>query len=468
MKKAFYFLTWITLFCFTVNLSAQISDEGAISKEMLKEIKTYYDDSDATKALTNAITSTDISKLAMNWENTGKIDDYFSHKVKVKGITDQKSTGQCWLYTGLNVIRPVVIEKQNLKEFYFSQDYSFFWDQLEKANLFLEGIIQTKDREMDDKLVDWLFKHPIGDGGVWSGFVGVIKKYGAVPYDIMPDSYSGGNTRMISRFIRRKLKEDGLKLREMYSNKSTNIELRNEKTKMLGEVYRMLALSLGEPPEEFTWRFEDKDGKVTESRSYTPIEFYNEVVGIDLEDYILFMDDPTKEYGKLYEIEFDRNVFESLNWQFINLPANDFKPFAVNSIVDDEAMYFSCDVGKQMNKDKGILDVDNYDYSSLFGVDFGMDKAQRIKTFESGSTHGMALVGVDLEENGNIKKWLLENSWGKKAGHDGYLIMTDAWFDEYMFRLVIHKKYVSDEVLKIMEMEPVMLPPWDPMFAAEE
>ena len=468
MNKSYYLLAGILLFGINLSLKSQINDDGAISIEMLKEIKTYYDDSETTKALTNAVTANDISKLALNWENTGKIDSYFSHKVKVKGITDQKSTGQCWLYTGLNVIRPVVIEKQNLKEFYFSQDFSFFWDQLEKANLFLEGVIQTKERGMDDKLVEWLFKHPIADGGVWSGFVGVVKKYGAIPYDVMPDTYSGANTRIMSRFIRRKLKEDGLKLREMYSNGHTDIELRNIKTKMLGEVYRMLAISLGEPPEEFTWRFEDRDGKVTEPRTYTPVEFYNEVVGIDLDDYILFMDDPTKEYGKLYEIEFDRNVFESMNWQFINLQADDFKPFAVKSIIDNEAMYFSCDVGKQLNKEKGILDVNNFDYSNLFGVDFDMDKSQRIITFESGSTHGMALVAVDLDINGNIKKWLLENSWGEKSGYKGYLIMTDAWFDEYMFRLVINKKYVNDEILKIMEQEPVLLPPWDPMFAAEE
>jgi len=222
------------------------------------------------------------------------------------------------------------------------------------------------------------------------------------------------------------------------------------------------AISLGIPPGEFSWRFEDKDGNLSEIKTYSPLSFYNEFVNVDLSDYVMFMNDPTRDFGKVYEIEYDRHTFEGHNWKYINLEPDKIKSFAAASIKENEAMYFSCDVGKQLDKDRGYLDVNNYNYDVLFGVIFEMDKAQRIQTYESGSTHGMALVGVDIKD-GKTTKWLLENSWGD-SGFNGHLIMTDAWFDEYMFRLVIHKNFVDEETLRILETEPVMLPPWDPMF----
>ena len=231
MNKSFILLLFLSC-ALSLNLAGQ---EKSITPELLKKIKSFHQDNASTKAITNAVTANDITKLALNWENVGKIDEHFAHKLDVKGITNQKSSGRCWLFTGLNVIRPHVIKKYNLKKFYFSQDYSFFWDQLEKANLFLEGVIETSDREMDDRLVEWLFKHPISDGGVWNGFVNVVEKYGVVPYDIMPDSYSGENTRTMSRLIRRKLKEDGLQLRTMAAEGKSPGEIRETKTGMLGE-----------------------------------------------------------------------------------------------------------------------------------------------------------------------------------------------------------------------------------------
>ena len=182
----------------------------------------------------------------------------------------------------------------------------------------------------------------------------------------------------------------------------------------------------------------------------------------------MLMNDPTREYNKLYEIKNDRNLYEGGNWKYINLPVEKVKEFAKSSVLGDDPMYFSCDVGKQLDKDNGYLDVDNYEYGKLFGVDFGMNKEQRIRSFESGSTHGMALIGVDLDENENPRQWLLENSWGTDTGNKGMLMMTDEWFSEYMFRLVIHRKYIDDDVLKILDTEPIMLPQWDPMFSGDK
>lgn len=467
MKLISKSLPLVFIFFFSWQLSGQ-EKKGAINQAELHRFREDHNSREAVAAIRNAITHNDIKKLSQNRQNDGSVDKYFTYKVEIAGITDQKSSGRCWLFTSLNVLRPLITEKYNLADFQFSHTYSFFWDQLEKANLFLMGIINTADKPMDDRTVEWLFRHPISDGGVWSSFVNVAEKYGVVPLEAMPEAYSAENTAMMRKMLRMKLKEDGLALREKYAEGSTTDELLELRSNMLSEIYHMLSIMLGEPPEEFTWRYQDEEETISPVKTYTPLSFYDEVVGVDLNEYILFMDDPTRPYERLYEIEFDRNLYEGVNWKYINLPAGMFKPFAIESLKEGNAMYFSCDVGKQLNKDKGILDVDNYDYSSLMGVDFGMDKKQRIMTFESGSSHGMSLAGVDINSNGKPVKWLLENSWGKKSGQEGFLFMTDEWFDEYMFRLVIHKKYVPEEILKILEQKPTMLPPWDPMFSMEE
>ena len=458
----------ITLLAFILITASSIaSAQGSLNNEEIAKIKSSVTFDEDTRALMNAISSNDISKLAVNRENLGKVNPYFTNKVEIKDITNQKSSGRCWLFTGLNVLRPKVIEKYNMKEFEFSQNYGFFWDQLEKSNFFLESVIATADLPDDDRKVDWLFKNPIGDGGQWTGVVDIVEKYGAVPASVMPESNNSENTRWMSRFLRRKLREDALTLRKMSAEGSEEGRLREEKINMLSDIYRILVLCLGNPPTEFPWQYEDKDGNISELKTYTPKSFYEEMVGIDLRDYVMFMNDPTREYYKLYEIEYDRHMLEGGNWKYINLPVDEIKDFAKASVIANEAMYFSCDVGKQLESEKGMLDVNNFDYDELFGVDFSMDKAGRIKTYDSGSSHGMSLVGVNILPDGSSDKWLLENSWGEK-GFKGFLIMTDEWFSEYMFRLVIHKDFLDKKTLDILDTEPVLLPPWDPMFAAED
>jgi bleomycin hydrolase len=459
MKK----ITSIICLALSIGLNTSIAqDSGTIDESLLNEFRSSINSDEGIEAIQNAVSSNNIQKLALNRNNLGEVDRHFTHRVESKGITDQKSTGRCWLFTGLNVFRAKVIEENNMEEFSFSHNFNFFYDQLEKANLFLEAIISTAGKPMDDKKVEWLFKHPINDGGQWTGVADIVSKYGVVPANVFPESFNSENTRWMSRFIRRKLKEDGLILREMYTNDANEKKLRESKNTMLNDINRILAISLGEPPTEFEWRFEDKDGNLSELKTYSPISFYDEFVNIDLNDYVMFMNDPSREFDKVYEIELDRHIVEGQNWKYLNLEADKIKQFAITSIKGNEAMYFSCDVGKQLDKERGYLDVNNYDYDALFGIEFGMDKKQRIQTFESGSTHGMALVAVDLQNDKPVK-WLLENSWGD-SGFEGHLIMTNEWFNEYMFRIVIHKRYIDDETLKILEQDPIILPPWDPMF----
>jgi len=452
----------------TISLSGQTNKPGEITPEILKSLQKNAEHTPENTALTNAISNNDIQNLALSRSNMGKVDKYISNRVSTKGITDQKSSGRCWLYTGLNVIRARVIQKHDMESFELSQTYPFFYDQLEKANLFLEGIIQTTDKPLDDKRVEWLLKNPIGDGGQWTGVADLLEKYGLVPAEIMPDTKNSEATRWMSKMLARKLRKQAIEIRKLAASGTNESDLRTKKIAMLSDIYSILVRTLGEPPRTFEWRYKNAKGELSELKSYTPISFYNDFVNEDVNDYVMLMNDPSREYYKLYEIDYDRHVYEGGNWKYINLPANEIKPFAKASILENEAMYFSCDVGKQLNKDEGTLDINNYDYNDLFGVDFDMSKTERIQTFSSGSTHGMSLVGVDLTPGGEIRKWLLENSWGPKAGFDGYLIMTDQWFDEYMFRLVIKKKYISPGVLEILKTTPIMLPPWDPMFLPEE
>ena len=467
MKK--FFLTAALAVCAWGTVSAQTpaaSHDGGLSPEMLAQISATYEDNGYDRAISNALAGTSISVLALNADNAAMIDTHFSDRVKTKGITDQKSSGRCWLFTGLNVLRAKMIDKYDLPGMEFSQSYLFFYDQLEKANLFLQGVIDTRKLPFEDRQVDWLFSNPLSDGGQFTGVSNLITKYGLVPAEAMPETYQANNTSQMANLLKLKLREFGLELRA--ACKARPAELQEMKVRQLSEIYRILALCLGEPVKEFEWTRCDRDNNIVSRATYTPMSFYQEFIGEDLENnYVMIMNDPTREYGKVYEIDYDRHVYDGHNWLYINLPVERIKEMAIASIKDNVAMYFSCDVGKFYNSRKGTLDIANFDYASLMGVTFGMDKKQRVQTHASGSSHAMTLIAVDIVD-GEPVKWMVENSWGPSSGYKGCLIMTDEWFDEYMFRLVVEKKYVPEDILKMLDQEPIMLPAWDPMFMMEE
>lgn len=444
-------------------LSVTMMAQG-ISSEMLNKMKVENKMTASDKAIYNAMAANNITVLAANQSNKIEQNTYFSNSVPSKGITDQKSSGRCWLFTGLNVLRSKVINQRHLEGLEFSQLYCFFYDQLEKSNLFLQAVIDTKDKPFDDKTVEWLFHNPLNDGGTYTGVADLVMKYGLVPAGVMPETFASNNTSNFVSFLKRKLREDGITLRESQGN------LQEQKEKMLSEIYHMLTLGFGEPITEFTWAPKDKNGKyLSAPKKYTPKSFYDELIGDDLnENYVMLMNDPTRPYWKTYEIEYDRHLYDGHNWKYLNLPLQDIKAAAIESIKDSTMMYFSCDVSKELDKTRGLLDLKNFDYESIFGVKFGMDKRQRIITFDSGSSHAMTLMAVDIDAEGKPIKWKVENSWGASYGYSGHLIMTDEWFDEYMFRLVVNKKYLSDKARKASEQKPVMLPCYDPMFAMEE
>lgn len=462
-KKFLYLVAALSL----AAAPALAQNNGGIDAEMLSRLKASYQPSGAQKALRNAMNAFDIDKLALNTESLPDFDTNFSDKVESNGITNQKQSGRCWLFTGLNVLRSQIMARQDLKELELSQNFNFFYDQLEKCNLFLQAIIDTSGKPMDDKTVDWLFANPLSDGGQFTGLSDNLMKYGIVPASAMPESYSSNNTTRLNRLLSLKLREYGLKLREIKKNGANAKKLAAAKEEMLGTIYRMLAMTLGEPPTEFTWTRRNKAGEAVSTKTYTPLQFYQEMAGNNLrDDYVMLMNDPSRPFHKLYEIDYDRHVYDGRNWTYINLPIEEIKQIAIKSIQDSTMMYFSCDVGKFLDRERGYLDVDNYAYGEIFDTDFPMNKADRIRTHASASSHAMTLMAVDLDSAGKPVKWMVENSWGPGA-NDGHLIMTDRWFDEYMFRLVADKKYIPAETLEILKQKPTKLPAWDPLFAPE-
>lgn len=461
----------IALMSASICATAQNTEEGSITPEVLQKIQEGYKGTPSDIAIMNAVCNNSINKLALNHENLANLDTHFSNRVMSKGITDQKSSGRCWMFTGMNVMRAQMIREHNLGAFEFSQTFTFFWDQLEKSNLFLQNVINTADKDFEDQSVQWLFRNPLSDGGQFTGISDIIGKYGLVPKTVMPETASSEDTRSMATLISRKLREGGLDIRAEYAKnkKKAADKMQEIKINTLKDIYRILVINLGEPPAKFTWTMYTADNKPVSTKEYTPKSFYDEYIGDDLTgNYVMFMNDPTREYYKRYEIEYDRHMYDGYNWTYINLPMEDIKAMAIESIKDSTMMYMSCDVGKYLNIKNGTNDINNYDYESLFGVKFGMDKKERIQSFDSGSSHAMTLVGVDLDENGKPKKWLVENSWGANSGFQGHLIMTDEWFNEYMFRLVVNKKYIPSKIMDIMKLEPIKLPAWDPMFQNEQ
>jgi len=444
--------------------SCVFADAGALSEEAINKIRGSFEMDAHTRAMYNSITNNDISSLAVNRDILREHNDLFSHKIKTKGVTNQKSSGRCWLFAGLNILRPIVIQKHKLKEFELSQSYLAFWDKLEKANCFLENIIEFRDRDILDREMEFLLRTPIPDGGYWENVVNLVEKYGAVPQEIMPETNSSSNTSLMNALIGRKLRADAVKLRQMSNEKKSVKKLRAEKAKMLGEVYRMLAMNLGEPPSKFEWRFEDANSVVSEVKSYTPKSFFEDVVGVDMREYVDVFNDPSKEYGKHYQIRLTRNIRDGDDAHFANVEVQALKDIAAKAVLADEPVWFSCDVGKDQSKEHGIMAIGMFDYDSIYRTDMSMSKAERSLFRESVPNHAMVFVGVDMQGD-KPAKWLVENSWGKDQGSEGLWTLYDTWFDKNVYSVIVKKKYVPEEVLKIFEEPAIKLPPWDPAYS---
>ena len=455
--------------CCTLTSTAQRS--GGISSSMLHDIRKELKDEPLSRALQNAIAANSIDLLATNHDNATALDTHFSIETRKQSITDQQSSGRCWMFSGLNVLRGDFNLRTDSLSVSFSQAYLFFWDQLEKANLMLQGCIDNGTKPIDDVRVQFFFRSPIGDGGTFCGVADLAEKYGLVPKEVMPESFSTDNTSKASNLIASKLREYGLQLRDMVQKGKKAASLERAKVRMLAQIYRMLQYTIGTPPEKFNYTFRnDKGVPVGEVKEYTPMSFYQEVMGGKQLNgsFIMVMNDPRREYYKTYEVELDRHTQDGHNWKYVNLPMDDIEQMAIATLRAGHKLYSSYDVGKMLDRKRGFADTENFDYASLFGTTVPMSKAERISTFDSGSTHAMTLCAVDLDARGNATKWKVENSWGASWGQQGCLIMTDRWLREYMFRLVVPNEYVPERIMQAYQTQPVMVMPEDPLFMPDE
>ncbi|MEO0185440.1 MAG: C1 family peptidase [candidate division WOR-3 bacterium] len=438
-----------------------LKDKG-ISRSLLHEIKSTLLLDTKDTALVNAITNNDLHNITLNQEFIKKHNNLFTNKIETKGVTDQKNSGRCWIFAGLNVMRPIVITKHNLKSFEFSQSYISFYDKLEKANFLLEFVIQTRDRDLMDRELDEIIDDGIQDGGYWQWFVALVEKYGVIPKEVFPETHPTSNTWLMNRLINEQVLAGAATLRKMADSNADETELRAFKLKVLKTVYKILVMNFTMPPEDFIWRYEDKDGKIVESKKYTPQEFYKEFVGVELQNYVSLINYPGRDYNQLYQFDNCRNVFDYPDPVSANVTVDVIKEAIKKSILNNEPVWFACDIGMSNDREKGVLSSQIFNYDALFQAEFRMAKEQRIFYRYSASNHAMVMLGVDIK-SGKAVKWLVENSHGTDEGDQGFYSMYDDWFDDYVYEAIVNTKYLPEEIKKIYKQKPIHLPLWDPM-----
>ena len=441
----------------------------SINKNTIECFDKLARDDQKTRSSRNASFRNDLQEISMDWDHFRKIDHSFSHIVTGEmPTTNQKSSGRCWGFSGLNLFRIYLGRKYNLRDFQFSQSYFMFWDKLEKSNYFLESIIKTADKDWNSRLLMHLLTAPIQDGGQWDMWVNLVVKYGVLPQCEMPESYSSSKSMRMNRMITRKLRENAIVLRNMKMKQASDSDIFTEKKQMLEKIYKMLTIHLGNPPKNFDWQTRDKKKKFLRITNLNPNSFYNDHIGLKLDEYVCLINCPMsdKEYNKVYTVNYLGNVIEGNPIKYLNVEISDMKKAAINSLKDDEPVWFGCDVSKHFHRDLGVMDIDLFDYDSFYDTKFGMNKALRLEYGDSQMTHAMLFTGVDLDSKNKPKKWRVENSWGNKGGDKGYHIMTDKWFDEYNYEIVVHKKHIPQKLLDIYRKEKLIhLDPWDPMGA---
>ena len=436
-----------------------------VSWEEIQAFDKAFSDDRANLVAMDAVVNNGLLKSAKSRAAVSADCHDYSISLEQGEITSQKSSGRCWMFAALNTFRFKVIHDLNLNTFELSQAYPFFYDKLEKSNYFLESILETLDEPVSGRLISYLLQAPVNDGGQWDMFCNLVEKYGLVPKSTYPESTISSASRELNTYLTEKLRGDACILRRMHGDGASLEELRAEKTRMLEEIYRMLCICLGQPPKTFDFEYTDKDGNYHRDANMTPKSFYEKYVGINLADYVSLINAPTadKPYGHSYSVSFLGNVKEGRIVRYLNLEIGELKKAAIAQLKDGEPVWFGCDVGKRSERESGIMDLDIYNLEQLLNTKFTMNKAERLDYCQSVMTHAMVFQGVNLDDEGKPNRWRVENSWGKDPGRDGYYLMTDRWFDEYLYQIVVNKKYLTKEQLAAYEAEPKMLSPWDPM-----
>ncbi|MDA0745655.1 MAG: C1 family peptidase [bacterium] len=443
---------------------------GALTPGRLTRLRTTFENNPANRMAQNAVCKTPVDQIALNRRIVTASDFSFSHVLDDWKVTNQKSTGRCWMFAGLNLLRVGAMKKMNLKDFEFSQNYPFFWDKFERANYFLERILETSDRPVDDRNVAWLLSRPIDDGGQWNMFVNLINKYGLIPQSAMPETESSSSSGRMNSILVTKLREGAQTLRDLATEGAGTEDLHSAKNEILDAIYRILSIHLGTPPDRFHWQWTDKDKEFHRDGHMTPQEFAKKYISIPLNDYVCLVHDPrpASPEGRTFTVEFLGNIEGGNIVKYLNINIPLMKQIAMQTMRNGEPVWMGCDVGKMMQRDLGLWDENLFDYETVYNTSFGPDKSGRLQYHQTQMTHAMLFTGVDIhQKNGKDvpQRWRVENSWGEENGRKGFYMMNDNWFDQYMFEIAAHKDHLPEPLQHALEEDPIVLPPWDPMGA---
>ncbi|QNQ81763.1 C1 family peptidase [Lactobacillus sp. PV037] len=432
-----------------------------LSFEEIAQFQQDFEASKQNKLATLAVVNNGVKKASLNEAAVRSLNRTFSIEIPTDNVTDQKQSGRCWLFATLNVLRHQFAKKYQAKNFTFSQAYLFFWDRIERANIFFNNIIATADKDLDDRTVHSYFQAPDTDGGQWHMAISLIRKYGLVPTYAYGESFTANNTASFNQALNMKLREDGLVLRKLVQA-GKDKEVEQKRQEFLSEVYRMAVIAFGEPVKKFDLEFKNDKGEYLFEENLTPQDFFRNYLIDDLDDYVVLFNAPDHEYDKLYALPFEDNVEGGTPVQFLNTKIENLKEAAIAQLKAGETLWFGCDVGKQSDRQQGILAADLYDTDLIFDIETKLSKKERLQTGASGSTHAMTFVGVDVV-NGKPRQWKVENSWGSKVGDKGYFVMSDNWFDEYLFKVVVKKKFLPKKLVEIAQGPATAVKPWDSM-----
>jgi bleomycin hydrolase len=433
-----------------------------ITRKQVAELRKGFDAESSNKVAQNAVTNVQLPDLTLNRELVQDIDDSFSTKLDDWKVTAQMRSGRCWLFATLNLLRVGAMKKMKVKNFEFSQAHIHFWDKFERANHLLESIIETSDRPVDDRTIHFLLSDPIGDGGQWNMATNLIRKHGLVPKSAYPESNSSSATRWMNAELKNILRSSACEIRAIVDGGGSVEEAREHKEKRIADIWNMLCIHLGTPPKTFNWQWRDKDGDFHRNGRMTPQQFAAEFVDIDWEDYVCIVNDPRNEYYQTYTVDFLQNVAGGPPVVYLNVPSKEMKAITQKLLEDGVPVWMGCDVGKEMDRKRGLWDADLFDVEGLYGVEYGMDKADRLRHNQTMMTHAMLFTGVDVV-NGRPRRWRVENSWGSDTGQKGYYTMNDSWYDQYMFEIAAPTSYLNEKMQAGLETDPVVLPAWDPM-----
>ena len=433
-----------------------------ITRKQVAELRKGFDAESSNKVAQNAVTNVKLPDLTLNRDLVQDIDDSFSTKLDDWKVTAQMRSGRCWLFATLNLLRVGAMKKMKLKNFEFSQAHIHFWDKFERANHLLEAVIETSDRPVDDRTIHFLLSDPIGDGGQWNMAMNLIRKHGLVPKSAYPESNSSSATRWMNAELKNILRSSACEIRAIVDGGGSVEEAREHKEKRIADIWNMLCIHLGTPPKTFNWQWRDKDNEFHRKGRMTPQQFAAEFVDIDWEDYVCIVNDPRNEYYQTYTIDFLQNVAGGPPVVYLNVPNKEMKAITQKLLEDGIPVWMGCDVGKEMDRKRGLWDANLFDVEGLYGIEYGMDKADRLRHNQTMMTHAMLFTGVDVV-NGRPRRWRVENSWGTDTGQKGYYTMNDSWYDQYMFEIAAPTSYLNEKMLAGLEAEPVVLPAWDPM-----